>query len=373
MPPRLLIPGPVELEAEVLDVLSQPVQAHYGAAWVDAHNETIALLQVVYETQGRVYMLPGSGSLAVDAAVHSAFLPGETVIAGNNGWFGERLRDILRSNGVQVVEVEGDPRQPLDPDAFAAALAAHPEAAGVAAVHLETSTGILNPIEEIARLVHAHSDALMMVDAVTGLAGAPLQTDAWGIDLCVSASQKALGAPAGLGLVAVSDSAWAKIGGRADDVPRSWYLDLKRWQWYVENWADWHPFPVTMPTSVVLALRAALRSLLREGVAARRRRHAAMAAHLRGALVEMEMPLFAAESQMAATITAAYCPPGITSIDIRDYLLREYNLQITTGFGPFKEGVIRIGIMGGALTLGDIDRLIEGLRAFVSVRVKGGF
>jgi alanine-glyoxylate transaminase/serine-glyoxylate transaminase/serine-pyruvate transaminase len=367
MPPRLLIPGPVELEDEVLAVLARPVQAHYGAAWVEAHNETIALLQQVYETRGRVYMLPGSGSLAVDAAVHSAFLPGETVIAGNNGWFGERLRDILRANGVTVVGVECDPRQPLDPDAFAQALRAHPDAAGVAAVHLETSTGILNPIEDVARLVHAQSDALMMVDAVTGLAGAPLLTDAWGIDLCVSASQKALGAPAGLGLIALSDAAWAKIGGRADDVPRSWYLDLKRWGWYVENWADWHPFPVTMPTSVVLALRQALRSLLREGVAARRARWAAMAATLRDALIALEMPLFAQPEQMAATITAAYSPPGVPSTAIRDYLLRECNLQITTGFGPFKDSVIRVGIMGGALTDADIAALVEGLWAFATM------
>ncbi len=368
-PPRLLIPGPVELEAEVLAVLAQPVQAHYGAAWVEVHNETIALLAQVYETQGRVFMLPGSGSLAVDAAVHSAFLPGEKVVVGNNGWFGERLRDILRSNGVSVVLVECDPRQPLDPDAFAQALRAHPDAVGVAAVHLETSTGILNPIDEIARRVHEASDALMMVDAVTGLAGAPLETDVWGIDLCVSASQKALGAPAGLGLVAVSEAAWAKISARGEDVPRSWYLDLKRWGWYVENWADWHPFPVTMPTSVVLALRQALRSLLGEGVAVRRARYARMAGTLRAALVELGMPLFAPPEQTAPTITAAYCPPGVPSAAIRDTLLRECGLQITTGFGPFKENVIRAGIMGGALTDADIDALVAGLRAFVGQSV----
>lgn len=372
MPPRLLIPGPVELESEVLAVLAGPVQAHYGDAWVAVHNETIQLLQTVYETSGRVYMLPGSGSLAVDSAVHSAFLPGDTVIAGSNGWFGERMTDILRANGVKVVPVECDPRQPLDPDAFVRALKAHPEAVGVGAVHLETSTGVLNPIEAIARAVREHTDALLIVDAVTGLAAADLPTDTWGIDLCVSASQKALGAPAGLAMVAVSDRAWAKMTARPKDTARSWYLDLVRWQWFVENWADWHPFPVTMPTAIVLALRAALHSLLREGVAARRARYQRMADHLRGALEQLGMPLFVPAALMAPTITAAYCPDGVRASMIRDYLVQEHNLQITTGFGPFKEQVIRIGHMGGALTDEDITQLVAGLRAFSAAHIAQG-
>src|SRR5262245_34405801 len=97
---KLMIPGPVELEAEVLRTMAQPAVPHYGDAWVSIHNETVALLQQVFQTQNYVFMLPGSGSLAVEAAAHSAFLPGETVIAGNNGWFGERITDILKSNGV---------------------------------------------------------------------------------------------------------------------------------------------------------------------------------------------------------------------------------------------------------------------------------
>lgn len=363
MPPRLMIPGPVELEPDVLAIMAQPVVAHYGSDWVDVHNETIDLLRQVFATPGRLYMLPGSGSLAIDAAAHTAFLPGETVIVGSNGWFGERITDILRANGVTVIPVQGDPRQPLAPAAFEQALAEHPEASGLAAVHLETSTGILNPIREIAAI--PRDNRLLLVDAVTGLAGAELQTDAWGIDLCVSASQKALGGPAGLGLVAVSDRAWAKIAARPDH-PRSWYLDLRRWQWFVENWADWHPFPVTMPTGVVLALRLALRSLLREGLAHRMERYRGMARLLRDGLTELDMPLFAPEPLMAPILTAAYCPPGISAVTIRDFLLKRHNIQITTGFGAFKDSVIRVGHMGGALTTADIERLLDGLIQFRS-------
>jgi alanine-glyoxylate transaminase / serine-glyoxylate transaminase / serine-pyruvate transaminase len=364
MPARLMIPGPVELQAEVLAVLAQPVVPHYGAAWVEAHNETIDLLKQIYRTTGKVQMLPGSGSLALDAAAHSAFLPGDTVIVGNNGWFGERTTDIMQSNGVNVVPVQTDPRHPLDPEGFLHALRAHPDVKGVACVYLETSTGILNPVREIAALVHEHSDALVMVDAVTGLGGAELEMDAWGIDLCAAASQKGLGAPAGLGMVALSERAWQHISQRPA-APRSWYLDLARWQWYTENWADWHPFPVTMPTSVVLALRESLRLLLREGLTARMAHYVAMARLLRDCLAALDMPLFAPEPLMSPILTAAYCPPGVSSLEIRDHLLNEHNIQITTGFGAYRESVFRVGHMGGALTLDDIALLVDGLREFV--------
>ena len=370
MAAKLMIPGPVELEAEVLRTMAQPAVPHYGDAWVTIHNETVALLQQVFQTQNYVFMLPGSGSLALDAAAHSTFLPGEIVIVGNNGWFGERMTDILKSNGVNVIPVEGDPRQPLDPQAFRQILQANPHVAGVAVVHLETSTAVLNPIQEIASEVRHHSDAILMVDAVTGLAGAELQTDNWGIDLCASASQKALGGPAGLGLVAVSPRAQAKINNRPES-GRSWYLDLRRWQWFVENWADWHPFPVTMPTAVVLALRTALQSLLAEGVSVRRAKWQAMARLLRDGLLNLEMPLFVPESVMASILTAAFCPEGISSVAIRDYLLAEYNIQITTGFGAYKEQVIRVGHMGGALADSDIAHLLAGLEQFLNLNAVG--
>jgi alanine-glyoxylate transaminase/serine-glyoxylate transaminase/serine-pyruvate transaminase len=316
-------------------------------------------------------MLPGSGSLAVDSAAHSAFLPGETVIVGHNGWFGERMQDVLRANGVHVVLLSFDPRTPLDPDAFRQALREHPEATGVACVHLETSTGVLNPVEAIARIVHEESDALLLVDAVTGLGAAELRTDAWGIDLCVSASQKALGAPAGLGLVAVSARAQRRIDARPE-AGRSWYLDLGRWRWFAENWADWHPFPVTMPTSVVLALRCALQGLLHEGLDVRQARYREMARLLRDYVVSAGMPLFVPEAHMAPTITAAFCPDGVMAGDIRDDLLRDHGLQITTGFGSYKDSVIRVGHMGGALTTTDMHRLIAGLEQVLAQRVTAG-
>src|SRR5258706_16222622 len=149
---KLMIPGPIEVEDDVLEVMGQPIQSHYGDGWVPIHNETIGLLKQVFETTGKVFMLPGSGSLGNDAAVGSLFVPGEKVAVGVNGTFGTRMQEILRANGIVPVPIEAEPGQPLDPTAFDRALAADPSIVGVTVIHLETSTAILNPIREIAQI-----------------------------------------------------------------------------------------------------------------------------------------------------------------------------------------------------------------------------
>ncbi|RPI98705.1 MAG: alanine--glyoxylate aminotransferase family protein [Chloroflexi bacterium] len=360
---KLMIPGPIELENEVLDQMGAPVQAHYGAEWVPVHNETIDLLQQVFGTTGKVFMLPGSGSLALDAVIHSTFAPGDRIAVGMNGFFGTRLQEVLAANGIDTVKVEASPGDLLDPKVFEKVLANDPTIRGVAAVHLETSTAVLNPVRAIAEVARAHN-SLMMADAVSSLGGTPLNMDEWGIDLCVSASQKGLGGAAGLGIAAVGPRAWTTIEQNAAHA-RSWYLDLRRWQWYVENWGDWHPFPITMPTVIVLGLRCALRSLLGAGLDHRLARYEILARRLRDGLADLDMALFVPEDRMAPVLTAAYCPPGVSSGDVIRYLEQEHHIKITAGFGEFKERVIRIGHMGGAITEQDIDDLLAALRAYL--------
>ncbi|MDZ4765906.1 MAG: alanine--glyoxylate aminotransferase family protein [Chloroflexota bacterium] len=367
--PKLMIPGPIEVEPEVLAVMAQPIVAHYGAAWVLIHDETIRLLQRLYQTAGDVYMLPGSGSLAIDTAAHSAFHPGETVIVADNGWFGHRVHEIVTATGARVVRVQSDMRRPLNPDDIAAALDKYPDAAGVAVVHLETSTGILNPIHAIAEIVRAkNNDILLLVDAVTSLGGADLQMDAWGIDLCASASQKALGAPPGLGLVAVSPRAQARMEARPPEARHSWYVDLARWHHYATGeQAAWHPTPVTMPTPTVLALHTALCRLFAEGIDERMARYERQARHLRDGLADMGYELFVPEGWMSAILTSVFAPPGVNALELRDTLLRDADILITTAFDTFRTRVFRVGHMGGAIQMGDIDALLSALRAFVPV------
>jgi alanine-glyoxylate transaminase/serine-glyoxylate transaminase/serine-pyruvate transaminase len=363
---KLMIPGPIELENDVLEIMGEPVQAHYGDAWVAVHNETIGLLQQILGTTHKVFMMPGSGSLGNDAAVQSLFAPGSRVAVGINGNFGMRMAEILQANGVVTVPVEAEPNQPLDAAQFERVFAVDPSIVGAAVIHLETSTAVLNPIHEIAAVCHAYN-RLSLIDVVSSLGGTEFHMDDWNIDLCVSASQKGLGAAPGLAIVAAGPRAWNTIVAQAER-PRSWYLDLRRWQWYAENWGDWHPFPVTMPTSIILGLRTALRSLLREGLDMRIRHYEGLAAQLRSGLTSLGLNLFVPASLMSPVLTAVYCPPGISSAQIVKYLADEHQIKITAGFGLFKESVFRIGHMGGAITEADINSLLDALRQFLDER-----
>jgi alanine-glyoxylate transaminase/serine-glyoxylate transaminase/serine-pyruvate transaminase len=235
--------------------------------------------------------------------------------------------------------------------------------AGVAVVHLETSTAVLNPVREIAAIAQAQN-RLCLVDAVSSLGGTDYAMDEWGIDVTISASQKGLGGVPGIAVVAVGSRAWTAITSQPER-PRSWYLDLRRWQWYVENWGDWHPFPVTMPTSVILGLRAALQSLVREGLDQRLQRYEVLAARLRNGLKEMGMQTAVEEKAMAPVLTAVWMPEGVQSSDLVRYVAREHGIKITTGFGSLKEHVFRVGHMGAVLTVGDIDSLLAAIKQFL--------
>jgi alanine-glyoxylate transaminase/serine-glyoxylate transaminase/serine-pyruvate transaminase len=313
-------------------------------------------------------MLPGSGSLAGDVIIQSLFAPGERVALCSNGHFGHRWQEIMEANGLDLVIIDTPPEKLLDPAELDRLLAGDPTIKGVAAVHLETSTALLNPIRELAAVCRKY-DRLFVVDAVSSLAGAPLDMDGWGIDAVTSASQKGLGGAAGLAIVAVNDRAWAKIAA-APSYPRSWYLDLRRWQWYVENWGDWHPFPVTMPTSVILGLRAALESLMAEGLEARFQHYEQVAKRLRDGLAALGMKLVVPAEQMSPVLTAAYVPEGIDSADIIRYLAEVHQIKITAGFGASKPYVIRVGHMGAVIGETDVDQLLAALREFLAERQK---
>jgi alanine-glyoxylate transaminase/serine-glyoxylate transaminase/serine-pyruvate transaminase len=364
LPLRLMIPGPVTVEDDVLHEMGSPVQAHYGPQWTAIYKETTGLLQQVFRTQGDVHILIGSGSAGLDAAVGSMTAPGDTILIGSNGFFGQRLVAIGQAYGLNVVAVEAPFGKPLEPSAFERALAQYPDAAAVVAVHLETSTTVLNPVQDIAAVARRH-DVPVLVDAVSSLGGVPLAMDEWGIDVCMSASQKCLGAPPGLAPVAVSPRAWA-IMDRKPQRQHGWYLNLQTWRHYAAEWNDWHPYPVTMATNNVLALRAGLRSLLADGLAHRFQRYHDLARRLRDGLRRLGLRLFTSEDQMAPILTAVYSPEGIPSSRIVNYLYAEHEIRISGGFGEeLRDKILRIGHMGGAISEADIDAVLEGLAAFL--------
>ncbi len=362
---KLMIPGPIEVEEAVLQEMGASIVAHYGGAWAPIHNEAIALLKQALETRGKVFMMPGSGSLAADAVVHSLFVPGQKVIVGVAGYFGHRWLEILQSNGQVPIVIDTAIDQQLDLARFEQALRDHPDVTGIVAVQLETSTGVLHPIKPLADLARAHNK-LFVVDAVSSLACVPLPMDEWGIDAVASASQKGLGGPPGLGIVALGDRAWAAIDKQGER-PRSWFLDLRRWQRTATENAD-HPFPATMPTPTVRGLHAALKSLLAEGLPTRMARYARNAKRLREGLSALDLELLVPESMLSNVLTPVVAPPGAQAADVVDYVARQHQIRISTGFAGNDKQIIRIGHMGAMIGDEDIDRLLEALRQYLAQR-----
>jgi len=361
-PLKLMIPGPVQPEKAVLEAMGGPVQAHYGPDWTKTYNATLDLLRPVFGCGGDIFLMVGSGTAGIDACLGSAFSTGEKILVGTNGYFGDRLKWICDSYGLQVVPVEAEWGQPLQVEAFEEAFQHNPDAVGACLVHLETSTTVANPIQAVAEFTRRHS-LLLFVDAVSSLGGLQVKMDEWGIDLCASATQKCLGAPPGLAPVAVSERAWQKI----DQDPcknHGWYLNLRTWKHYAIDWGSWHPFPATMATNNVLALKVSLEALLAEGMQARLERYRTLALRLRAGLRRIGYQPYTPDELLAPVLTAAYGLDGVPTGKIVSYMANVHHIKISGGLGRLENKIIRIGHMSPAVTEADIDEVVEGLGEF---------
>jgi alanine-glyoxylate transaminase / serine-glyoxylate transaminase / serine-pyruvate transaminase len=362
---KLMIPGPVQPEDDVLEALGSPVRAHYGPEWVQTNAETTAMLGKVFATQGEVFIIPGSGSSGIDACIGSALSSGEKILIGLNGYFADRLFEIASLYNLEIVTVQAEWGQPLKPQDFADALRRNPDIKAVAVVHLETSTAILNPVPEIASIAQK-AGVCMIVDAVSSLGGVQYHMDDWGVDLCASASQKCLGAPPGVSPVAVGPGGWEFIN-RDQKKGHGWYLNLALWRKFAHEWAHFHPFPTTQATNIVVALQKSLENLLREGIENRVARFERHAAHLRGELERIGYRLFTPAELSAPVLSAVWGPPGVPTSQIVTYLAEKHALKISGGFGaPMVDKIIRIGHMSPGIKEEDVDQVLTALEAFLA-------
>lgn len=360
---KLMIPGPVEVHPDVLKAISEPVEPHYGPAWVEKYAKVTGMLKQVFNTRHDAYLMAGSGTCAIDACMGSTLISGEKIIIGNNGFFGDRLVSIAKANGLDVVEVKAEWGAGVDPEAVRESLSANPDTKMVAIVHGETSTTVLNPIDQIGRLVK-ETDAVFMVDAVSSLGGVPYEVDEWSIDLCASATQKCLGALPGLAPVSVSPKAWKMID-RSKNKSHGWYTNLQTWREYATDWGDWHPTPVTMPVNLVNGLLVSLDQLLNEGILSRMARYKSLALQLRTGLREAGMQPFTKDEELNPVLTAAYPPDGVESGTVVDYLLNEHHIQISGGLGHLKPKIFRIGHMSPVINTEDMVALVSALKSFI--------
>ncbi len=352
---HLFIPGPAASTEEVAEAASRPMVPHYGPGFVAAYNRCIDLFKLVFQTDNDLFLIVGPGTASLDAALASALPDGARVLAPASGWFGTRLAEMCRAHRAEVDLVEFDLGTAVDPDVVRQRLEASSEGYdAVAWVHHETSTGVLNPIEPIAAAAREHG-AVTIVDAVASLGGVDLPVDAWGVDLCVSVANKCLGAPPGISAITVSSRAWEAID--ANPSSRSWYLDLRTWRRYRDEWADWHPYPTTVASNVVEAISTSLDQVLEEGLDVRIRRTAEAAAAVRSGLRGMGFEMFVADEVASPATTSVLAHSEIPVADLVGYL-RDRGVFISGGLSDLAGKIFRIGHMGRSIERAEVDLLL---------------
>ena len=345
---KLFIPGPCEVDEEVLEAMGRPTPRHYGPEWLEVYHQVLDLLKQVFQTQNDLFIVPGSGTAALDMAFGSMLATGETVIVGDNGFFGERLRSIAAAYGLRAVPFTAPQAHPLDPDDLRRLLAQEPDARAVAVVHHETATTVLNPVEELAQVTH-QAGLPIIVDAISSLGGVALPVDEWAIDTCVTVANKCLECPPGLGLVSVSPKAWEWVD-RNEGQPHGWYLNLRTWRKYAIEWGNWHPTPVTMPTNNILGLQASLRRILDGGLEAHLARYRGAARAVRQGLTALGFEMLVEEPFASPIATAVKARPEFRVDELIKYLAQTYGILISGGIGPLRGKIFRVGHMGKATT-----------------------
>ncbi len=335
-------PGPSNPYPEVTAALAGPLLGHLDPAFLAVLDETMDRLRTVFGTRNPLTLpVSGTGSAGMEAAFVNLVHPGDVVVVGVNGLFGQRMVEVARRHGADVVEVLAPWGKPLDPGSL---LAAHPDPAILAVVHAETSTGVRN---EIAPLGAGKGGALLLVDCVTSLGGIEVAVDDWGVDVAYSGTQKCLGVPPGLAPLTVSPRA----GGRLVERPSSWYLDLQLLSQYVTaGRGGGRVYHHTAPVAMVAALHAGLGALLDEGLSASWERHAECGALLQDGLRKMGLELFAADGHRLPQLTTVTVPDelpaGLDEAGVRRLLLERYGIEIGGGAGELAGRVWRIGCMG---------------------------
>ena len=339
MTQNLRIPGPTPLPDEVLDAQSSPMIDHRGTDFAEMLRDIGAGIGKLVGTTGDVLLLTGSGSGAMEAAVVNALSPGDRVLVVIIGGFGDRFADIAQAFGADVERLEIPWGEAADPRALAEHIAANPPYAAVLVTHNETSTGVTNPIRELAAAVRSGpGEPLVVVDGISGLGAMPFEMDAWGIDLVVSASQKAwMGSP-GIGIAAVGERAWA--AAERARMPR-FYWDFRE----ARSFAEKGQTPWTPAVSVLFGLRVGVNRLIAEGPERTWARHEAIA---RGAQAGMEaagLRLVAPVGHRSPTVTAAWLPEGLEWAPF-NARMRSRGLVIAGGQGKWTGKILRFGHMG---------------------------
>lgn len=340
---RLLMgPGPSDVHPTVLKAMATPLLGHLDPEFLGIMNETMELIRGVFNTKNQLTLpISGTGSAGMETVFVNLIEPGDKVVIGVNGLFGERMVDVAGRAGAEIIRIDGEWGKIIDPVKIEETLKQNENVKLVAVVHAETSTGVLQPLKEIGQLANKYH-ALFVVDAVTSTGGIPVNIDENSIDAIYSGTQKCISAPPGLAPVSFSKKAVDVIMNRKNKV-QSWYLDVSMLANY---WGQERFYHHTAPISMVYSLHEALRLIDEEGHEQVYARHELNGRALQTGLEAMGLMLFAEEGHRLPMLTSVYIPEGVEDAIVRKMLLERYGIEIGGGLGPVKGKVWRIGLMG---------------------------
>jgi (S)-ureidoglycine-glyoxylate aminotransferase len=363
-PPRRLLmgSGPSNPEPRVLQVLASAPIAPDDPAFGALLEDVASLERQVFQTANAFSLaVAGASRAGIEAAVASLVEPGERVVVGVYGHFGELLCTIAARHGAQVERVEAEWGTPVDADSLADAVRRNPPRM-VAIVHADTSTGILQPLEAIGAACR-EVGSLLLVDAVLSLGGCEVAVDTWYIDAAVGGLQKCLGGPPGLAPLTLSDRGAKRLTERTA-APDSVYLDLSR---VAAAWKDGDG-RAAMSTYMLLAAREAMRIVVDEGLQTRWDRHRQASRALRAGLEAMGLDVFGDRAHSVPMITLVRVPQGVDEAGVREQLLHDHGIEIMAAFGPLRGQVWRIGTMGTNARLPSVLAVLSGLEAVLAAR-----
>ena len=353
---NLRIPGPTPCPPETLNELSKQMINHRGPEFKDMQTRIMKRLKTFFRTENEVYVLTTSGTGAMEAAIVNVLSPGDKVLAVSIGEFGDRFAEIAAAYGADVIRMSFEPGTEADASQIADAVKAEPAIKAVLITHNETSTGVTNDVPAISRAVRAASpDILVIVDAISSLGCLPFATDAWGIDVATTASQKGFMIPPGLAFISLSPRAWAAY--EKSTMPK-FYFDVGKCKDYAERGQT----PFTPAVSLYYGLDLALDMMEKEGLEQTNARHHAIADYTRAKVKALGLKLLAEGPQASDSVTSVVVPEGVKAAELLAMMQTDDDTVLAAGQGKLNGKIVRIGHMG-IVDRADIDAAIDSLES----------
>ena len=366
LPVRALMgPGPSEINPRVLQALAQPAIGHLDPAFVSLMDEVKELLRYAFQTENRLtFPVSGPGSAGMETCFTNMVEAGDKVVIARNGVFGGRMTEMATRLGAEVVTIDDEWGQPVDPQKLEAALESNPDTKIVGFVHAETSTGALSDARVLAEIAQRHG-RLTIGDTVTSLTGSPLYVDDWGLDAVYSGAQKCLSCVAGIAPVSISDRALEKINQRQTPVS-TWFHDigLIDGYWSESSQRSYHH---TAPVNSIFALAESLRLVKQEGLERSWERHREISQTLVTGLNRLGLEMMVDDTSIRLPqLSVVNVPQGVDEAAVRTRLLEDEGIEIGSGLGPLAGKVWRIGLMGYTCRTENVERLLDALERILT-------